>query len=188
MQTAAPVAMIAQTAATTTAKAAWWWAVKNRRKYFGNALQSDPAQAHGELFCMLLVNNPTALTQAGSFSQYLAPPRLRFRQGEPDRNFPGDPDNDGFVDAYGFQVVRLASGRAAFTIYPQERPLFYPPYLFTVPAIERQALDLKDSRVLINIDGKQFADPPRFPDGSFLLQMPYVINQPVNVEALLIHK
>jgi hypothetical protein len=126
--------------------------------------------------------------KAGAFGQYLVPPKVLFRQGELDRNFPGDADNDGFVERYGFQTVRLANGRATFTIYPQGRPLFYPAYLFTVPAIERDALDLAHSRVLINIDGKQFADPPQFPDGSFLLQLPFTLDRPVTVEALLIRK
>jgi hypothetical protein len=137
---------------------------------------------------MLLVNAPPALTQAGSFSQYLQPPRLRIRQGELDRNFPGDTDNDGFVEPYGFQVIRLTNGRAAFTVFPDNRPLFYPPFLFTIPALERAGLDLPHARLLINIDGKQFADPPQFPDGSFLLQLPYTLDRPVSIEAVLIKK
>jgi hypothetical protein len=110
------------------------------------------------------------------------------RQGELDRSFPGDVDNDGLVEPYGFQVIRLQNGRASFTLYPQERPLFYPPFLFTVPAVERQADDVKNSHMLINIDGQQFTDPPQFPDGSFLLQMPYVIDRPVQVEGVLVKK
>jgi hypothetical protein len=54
--------------------------------------------------------------------------------------------------------------------------------------VEREAVNLRNSRLLINIDGKQFADPPQFPDGSFLLQLPYVIDRPVQVEAVLVHK
>ncbi|HUO10361.1 MAG TPA: hypothetical protein VM008_18795 [Phycisphaerae bacterium] len=56
------------------------------------------------------------------------------------------------------------------------------------PAVERDADDVKDSHMLINIDGQQFADPPQFPDGSFLLQMPYVIDRPVQVEGVLVRR
>ena len=145
------------------------------------------AGAQNSADCMLLVNHPDLLTKATGFSQYLDPPKIIVRQGELDRNFPGDADNDGFVESYGFQVVRLANGRATFTIYPQQRPIFYPPFLFTIPAVERDALDVKHSQLLINIDGKQFANPPQFPDGSFLLQIPFPLNKdPVNVEAILV--
>lgn len=181
MQTNAAVAMIAKSGG---GKSNWWWAEGDERNIFGAGITGRGGSAD----CMLLVNAPSALMQAGSFSQYLVPPKVRVRQGELDRNFPGDFDNDGLVEPYGFQVVRLSNGRTSFMIYPQERPLFYPPFLFTVPAIEREADDLKNSRVLINIDGQQFADPPAFPDGSFLLQMPYVIDRPVQVEAVLVRK
>jgi hypothetical protein len=181
MQTGAAVAMIAKTGG---AAKNWWWSAGAGKRVFGVGV----TQQNGPLDCMLLVNAPTALMQAGSFSQYLVPPKVRVRQGELDRNFPGDVDNDGLVEPYGFQVIRLANGRASFTLYPQERPLFYPPYLFTVPAVEREADDVKNSHMLINIDGQQFADPPQFPDGSFLLQMPYVIDRPVQVEGVLVRR
>jgi hypothetical protein len=181
MQTGAAVAMIAKTGG---AGKNWWWSAGSGKRVFGVGV----TQQNGPLDCMLLVNAPTALMQAGSFSQYLVPPKVRVRQGELDRNFPGDVDNDGLVEPYGFQVIRLANGRASFTLYPQDRPLFYPPYLFTVPAVEREADDVKNSHMLINIDGQQFADPPQFPDGSFLLQMPYVIDRPVQVEGVLVKK
>ncbi len=184
MQMNAPIAMLAKTGSTNGGKNNWWWAEGRGRKIFGVGI----TQRKGPLDCMLLVNSPSPLMQAGSFAQYLVPPKVRVRQGELDRNFPGDLDNDGLVEPYGFQVIRLSNRRTSFMIYPQERPLFYPPYLFTVPAVERDAVDVKDSRVLINIDGKQFADPPAFPDGSFLLQIPYVLDRPVQVEAILVKK
>ncbi|HVX86348.1 MAG TPA: hypothetical protein VH253_16310, partial [Phycisphaerae bacterium] len=189
MQPGAPVAMLAKTYAQM--QNPWWWAdhAGGHTRFFGNGIPEAPSPTdHAPLDAMLLVNAPNALAQASSFSQYLSPPRLRIRQGELDRNFPGDPDNDGFVDSYGFQVIRLASGRAAFTVYPDNRPLFYPAFLFTIPAVERPALDLPHERLLINIDGKQFADPPQFPDGSFLLQLPYTLDRPVSIEALLVKK
>jgi hypothetical protein len=187
MQVGAPVAMVAKGyRAGAEGKNVWWWAHGDGKRVFGSGLSTAPGTTSAD--CMMLVNGPDALMQASSFGSYLVPPKLRVRQGELDRNFPGDVDNDGMVDSYGFQVVRLSGGRASFMIYPQERPLFYPPYLFTVPAVERDAVDLAHSRVLINIDGKQFADPPRFPDGSFLLQLPYVIDRPVAVEAILVKK
>jgi hypothetical protein len=187
MQPGAPVALLAKT--SPQIQAPWWWARLDDKKIFGTAIAPPPAPAqHSPLNAMLLVNAPPALTQAGSFSQYLQPPRLRIRQGELDRNFPGDTDNDGFVEPYGFQVIRLTNGRAAFTVFPDNRPLFYPPFLFTIPAIDRAGLDLPHARLLINIDGKQFADPPQFPDGSFLLQLPYTLDRPVSIEAVLIKK
>jgi len=192
MQRGASVAMIAKSVAASAEakeKNVWWWARgvvgMEGKRIFGVGLGSTEVHSAD---CMLLVNKPTALMQAGSFSQYLAPPKVRVREGELDRNFPGDVDNDGLVESYGFQVIRLTNGRATFTVYPQERPLFYPVYLFTVPASERETLQLKNSRLLVNIDGKQFADPPQFPDGSFLLQLPYVIDRPVQVEAIVVPK
>lgn len=192
MQSAGPIAMIAR---TTPQKDTWWWAaaaltpsLQSHRHFFGAGLapaeNANPTQ--GQADCMLLVNDPNPLTKAASFGQYLVPPKIILRQGELDRNFPGDSDNDGFVESLGFQVIRLANGRATFSIYPQERPIFYPACLFTIPAAERDALDLKHSRLLINIDGKQFNSPPQFPDGSFLLQIPYVLDRPVSVEAILV--
>ena len=185
--TSTGVAMIAPANAR---KDNFWWArdAAPTRWVFGAGITTPPAASavSGEATCMLLVNSPNGLAMAGAFGQYLMPPKIVVKQGELDRNFPGDADNDGFVESYGFQVVRLAAGRATFAIYPQERPLFYPPILFTVPAAERDALDLKHSKLLINIDGKQFANPPQFPDGSFLLQVPYVLDRPVNVEAILV--
>lgn len=190
MQSNASVAMIAP---ANPQKDNFWWsheAVGHPTRWIFGAGIPSPATAtgpvNGESNCMLLVNSPNGLAMAGAFGQYLVPPKIIAKQGELDRNFPGDLDNDGFVESYGFQVVRLAGGRAMFTIYPQERPIFYPPILFTVPATERDALDLKHSKLLINIDGKQFANPPQFPDGSFLLQVPYVLDRPVNVEAILV--
>jgi hypothetical protein len=190
MQSHLGVAMIAP---ANLQKNNFWWArdANPTRWIFGTGLATPLATAvnapnSGEATCMLLVNSPNGLQTAGCFGQYLVPPKIIVRQGELDRNFPGDSDNDGFVESYGFQVVRLAAGRAAFTLYPQERPIFYPPVLFTVPAAERNTLDLKHSTLLINIDGKQFANPPQFPDGSFLLQVPYVLDRPVSVEAILV--
>jgi len=185
MQAGAGVAMIAKLPGAGT-RNTWWWTRGDGKRLFGCGLSTAPGLTGAD--CMLLVNNPDPLMQASSFGAYLVPPKVKVRQGELDRNFPGDIDNDGFVDSYGFQVVRLSNGRASFTVYPQERPLFYPAYLFTVPAVEREAVDLAHSRVLINLDGKQFSDPPRFPDGSFLLQLPYVIDRPVAVEAILVKR
>lgn len=193
MQAMAPVALIAR---TTAQKDTFWRAVGVtaeglHRHIFGAAIPPQREEEAGQnpsADCMLLVNNPDPLTKAATFSQYLDPPKIVVRQGEIDTTFPGDTDRDGFVETYGFQVVRLANGRATFTIYPQKRPIFYPPILFTVPAVEREALDVKHSKLLINIDGKQFANPPQFPDGSYLLQIPYVLDgdRPVSVEAILV--
>ena len=191
MQSGAPVTLIARPSAQ---KDNFWWAQASlpadplaRRRLMGAGLlpPNSPGTA-AQADCMLLVSNPNALTRAGTFSQYLSPPKIVMRQGELDLTVPGDIDNDGFNEAYGFQAIRLSAGRAAFTIYPQNRPIFYPVCLFTVPAAERDALDVKHARLLVNIDGRQFADPPVFPDGSFLLQIPYVLNRPVTVEALLV--
>jgi hypothetical protein len=181
MQIDAPIAMVAR---TTPQKNTWWRAADDRRRIFGAGIPGTPA----ETSCMLLVNSPNALMKAGSFGQYLDPPKIVMRQGELELTYPGDADNDGFVESYGCQAIRLANGRATFTLYPQERPIFYPAFLFTVPAAERDVLDLKNSRLLINVDGKQFADPPVFPSGSFLLQLPYVLDGPVSVEAVLVKK
>ncbi len=186
MQIDFPLGLIAR---TSPQKDTWWWAADDRRHVFGAGIPGTTASAAaGEASCMLLVNSPNALMKAGSFGQYLDPAKLVMRQGELERTYPGDADNDGFVESYGFHAIRLANGRATFTIYPQERPIFYPAFLFTIPAAERDAVDLKNSRLLINVDGKQFADPPVFPSGSFLLQLPYVLDRPVSVEAVLVRK
>jgi hypothetical protein len=198
MQSGSPVGMIAKSfSGGGLDKSIWWWA--NMREGSGDAAGSEPIKLfgagltgataeRGSADCMLVLNGTAGLTKAATFGEYLVPPKLVTREGEVDRNFPGDVDNDGFVEGYGFQVVRLAHGRATFTIYPQGRPLFYSAFLFTVPAVEREALDVAHSRVLINLDGQQFADPPQFPDGSFLLQLPYVLDKPVTVEAILVRK
>jgi hypothetical protein len=190
MQTHLPIGMIAP---SSRQKDNFWWtrdALPETRWIFGAGLpprgENGGNSPGGEATCMLLVDSPDARTMAASFGQYLVPPKIVVNQGQLDRNFPGDADNDGFVESYGFQVVRLANGRATFTIYPQERPLIDPPILFTVPASEREALDVKHSHLLVNIDGKQFTNPPVFPDGSFLLQVPYVLDRPVNVEVRLV--
>jgi hypothetical protein len=200
MQTGDPIGLIGKTAATSDgaglAPNPWWWAristggeaAREEVKVVGVGINAPAGAARAHADCMLLLNAPNALTRAAAASQYLSPPKVLVRQGELDRNFPGDAENDGFVEAYGFQVVRLAGGRAAFAIYPQGRPIFFPAYLFTIPAVERESLDLGHSRLLINVDGKQFADPPQFPDGSFLLQLPYVLDKPVEVEALLVRR
>jgi hypothetical protein len=183
MQTDAPIAMLAKTGGKNNC----WWASAGDKRIFGVGVgeRGGDAGPLTSLDCMLLVNHPTPLMEAGTFSQYLVPAKVKTREGELDRNFPGDTDNDGLVESYGFQVIRLSHGRAAFTIYPQGRPLFYLPFLFTIPAVERDADDLKHSRMLINVEGTQFSDPPQFPDGSFLLQMPYVVDRPVQVEAVV---
>jgi hypothetical protein len=195
MQTALPHEMqshltVGMVAPASRQKDNFWWAreaLPETRWIFGAGLTARGGGSNGgEATCMLLLNATDARARAGAFGQYLAPPKIVVNQGQLDRNFPGDADNDGFVESYGFQVVRLANGRATFTIYPQERPISYPPILFTVPAAERAALDVKHSRLLVNIDGKQFTDPPVFPDGSFLLQVPYVLDRPVNVEVRLV--
>ncbi len=190
MQTGDPVALISGSDAQ---KDTFWWAntrgrsdPQGPRRVFGAGFSTPAGAASGEASCMLLVNNPNALTKAGTFSGYLSPPKVVMRQGELDVTVPGDMNNDGFVEAYGFQAIRLAGGRAAMTIYPQNRPIFYPVFLFTVPAIDRKSLDVAHSRLLVNVDGRQFADPPVFPDGSFLLQIPYVLDRPVTVEAELV--
>lgn len=189
MQAGVGAALIAKAAVAGEKNVFWQRDLNGGRKVFGVGL---PARVRkGGLDCMVLLNQTNELVQAGSFSGYLSPPRLRMRQGEADRAFPGENDNDGLVEAYGFQVVRLAKGRASFVIDPGkgvggERAVFYPAVLFTVPADERELVDLKNSRVLINVDGKQFADPPRWPDGSFLLQLPFVLERPVTVEAVVV--
>ncbi len=206
MQLGSPIGMIAKTGlGVGFEKGLWWWAEGDGRKVFGAGISArEGAEGRsGPVDCMLLVNEANALAMAGSFGQYLVPPRVKVRQGELDRNFPGDVDNDGFVDSYGFEVVRLSRGRASFVVDPRMsgqlsvvggqkeegvRPLFYPVILFTVPAVEREDVDLKHSRVLVNVDGKQFEDPPQWPDGSFLLQLPWVIDRPVGVEAILVKK
>jgi hypothetical protein len=193
MQTDAPIAMIARTSAR---KDTFWWASGRMseasaefRRYFGaGLLPSSSAAGRKRAACMLLVSGADAVVQAACFGQYLAPPKAIARQGELDLTDPGDADSDGFVESYGFQAIRLANGRATFRIYPQERPIFFPAYLFTVPAAERETLDLKNSRMLVTIDGKLYADPPQFPDGSFLLQIPHVIDQPADVEAVVVRK
>ena len=184
MQVGNPVAMLAKINARE--KNLWWWAETGNRRIFGVGLPK--ALRQGPLDCLLLVNDPNPLAQASAFSGYLGPANLRVKVGTIDRNFPGDRDNDGLVEPYGFQVVRLTAGRAVFTIDPENRPLYYPAILFTVPAAERDLVDVKNCHVLINLDGKQFEDPPQWPDGSFLLQLPYVISRPVHVEATLVHK
>lgn len=184
MQIGNPVAMLAKTGSRE--KDLWWWAEAGNRRFFGVGLTRTMRQ--GPIDLMLLANDPTPLTQASAFSAFLVPPTLKLRAGVLDRDFPGDRDNDGLVEPYGFQVVRLTNGRAVFTVDPENRPLYYPAFLFTVPAADRDAVDLKNSHLLINIDGKQFADPPQWPDGSFLLQLPYILNRPVQVEAVLTKK
>jgi len=191
MQRGASVAMIAKSVAASAAakeKNLWWWTKGGGKRIFGAGLAGGGGGGENSADCMLLVNKPLALMQAGAFAQYLVPPKVLVREGELDRNFPGDADNDGMVESYGFQAIRLSNGRARFTVYPQERPLFYLAYLFTIPATDRESFNLKNSRLLVNIDGKQFSDPPQFPDGSFLLQLPYVIDRPVQVEAIVVAK
>jgi hypothetical protein len=190
MQVGNPVAMIAKS--DPGEKNLWWWTEIGAKRIFGVGLPKGIRES-GPVDCLLIVsdltvNDPNLLAEAATFSQYLEPPELKFRMGELDRNFPGDRDNDGMVEEYGFQAVRMAHGRAVFTIVPGERPLMSPAFLLTVPPGEREAVDLRHSHVLINVDGRQYEDPPQWPDGSFLWQYPGVLTRSVVVEVTLERK
>jgi hypothetical protein len=187
MQVGNPVAMIAKS--DPGERDLWWWTEVGDKRIFGVGLPKG-IREKGPVDCLLIVsdltvNDPNSLAEAATFSQYLQPPTLKFRMGELDRSFPGDRDNDGMAEAYGFQTIRMAHGRAVFTIVPGERPLVSPAFLLTVPPGEKEAVDLKHSHVLINVDGKQFEDPPQWPDGSFLWQYPGVLTRSVVVEVTL---
>ena len=155
--------------------------------------------------CEILANPNGALEEAGMFSAYLTPPRVEMLKGTLERNFPGDVDNDGLVEAYGFQTIRLEKGRASFTILPEGRPIYYPVFLMTVPAEERAAYGGAGKRLIINVDGKEIGggagsrnqEPgsekaggafPRWPDGSFLVQLPWVLHKTVHVEAEVVER
>ena len=103
----------------------------------------------------MLANRPTALDEAGMFSQYLVPPGAGDGAGGSGPEFSGDIDNDSLVEADGFQTIRLADGKAQFVLDPEGRPIFYPTFLITVPAEEREKMDLKKRSLILNVDGKQ---------------------------------
>jgi hypothetical protein len=190
MQLGNPVAMLARS--DPGERDLWWWTEAEDRRIFGVGLPKT-SRARGPVDCLLLVNDLVTMdkdmiSEASAFSAYLTPPTLKFREGSLDRDTPGDRDNDGMAEMYGFQVIRLANGRAVFTIDPGERPIVAPTFLLTVPPAEHDKVDLKRSHVLINVDGKQFEDPPQWPDGSFLWQYPGILSRPVRVEVELAKK
>jgi len=183
MQNGAAVAMFAK---TMDAKESWWQACTKTQHVFGVTI---PKKMHaGPVACMLLINSPTALDQVSAFSSYLSPAGATMKIGTLDTTFPGDYDNDSLVESYGFQTIRMTDGRAWFTLEPGERPIFYPTLLLTIPAVERERMDLTKFNLLINVDGQQVVNPPRWPDGSFLVQLPYIVSKPVRVEATLTPK
>jgi hypothetical protein len=183
MQVGAPVAMLAKMPGV---QESWWHATTDHQRIFGVAI---PARTRGgPLDCTLLVNSPTPLDQVSAFSSYLVPAGATMKAGTLDTTFPGDFDNDSLVETYGFQTIRMADGRAWFTVEPGNRPIFYPTLLLTIPAAERDRTDLSKFNLIINIDGHQVANPPRWPDGSFLVQLPFIVSKPVRVEATLTPK
>jgi len=174
VQVGAPVHLAAKVGGESNL---YWWADAGRCRYFGVGLPER--HRAGPLDCLLLVREAGLLEVAGCFSQYITGPALRMKTGVQDMNFPGDLDNDGVVEPYGFQAIRLANGRAVFDLDPQGRPLYYPIFLISNPI---GSPSLETSRILVNIDGQQLADPPHWPDGSYLLQLPWVITKPVHLE------
>jgi hypothetical protein len=165
----------------------------------------------GPICALLLADLARPLDVAANFSAYLTPPALEIKRGDLDRNFPGDIDNDGLVDGAGFMTLRLepaaggtTTARAAWTIDPGNRPIYFPAFLLTLPAPStgpstapapgsstppsgvtrsRASLDPAPLRLRVIVDGQQLSDPPRWPDGSFLVQLPWIISRPVHIEA-----
>lgn len=179
------------------------------RIYVGQGIPLPMRQSNPQrpLSALLLVNDPKPLDQAAIFSAYLAPPALDMKLGIQDLTFPGDLDNDGLVDSTGFMPLRLENGRASWNFNPENRPSCYPVFLLTIsPASATTQPAATDSKtasagnglvpgdkttpaaptLLINVDGQQILHPPRWPDGSYLLQLPWVISRPVHVEAKLV--
>ncbi len=183
LQLGNPVAMVAKTG--KSAENLWWRADVMHGdvgyRIFGVGLPA--ALRKGPIACTLLASAPTLLDEATAFSQYLLPPTLEVHAGRLDQTFPGDLDNDGLVDLYGFYAIRLENLRASVTLNPGDRPAFYPTFLFTLPPQQQAGMDMSAYRVILNIDGQQITDPPRWPDGSFLVQLPWIINKPVRIEA-----
>jgi hypothetical protein len=175
MQVGSPVHMLAKVGGGESNL--YWWADAGDCRLFGVGLPEK--YRAGPLDCVLLVDDAKPLEVAGCFSQYLVGPTLNMQAGVQDKTFPGDFDNDGVVEPYGFQAIRLNNGRAVFDLDPQNRPIYYPAFLISNPI---GSPSLEGYRILINIDGQQMADPPRWPDGSYLLQLPWVISRPVHIE------
>ncbi len=175
MQVGAPLHLLAKVGGDESSL--YWWADAGNCRLFGVGLPAK--NRNGPLDAVLLVNKIGVLEVAGSFSQYLTGPALTMKIGKQDMNFPGDFDNDGVVEPYGFQAIRLSNGQAVFELDPQGRPIYYPAFLISNP-IGSPSLD--GSRILSNIDGQQIADPPHWPDGSYILQLPWVITKPVHIE------
>lgn len=171
-----PVAMLAKV--NETEADLYWRAEAGNYRYFGVGI--PVADRRGPVTCMVLTNVPTLLDQAAAFATYLSPPKLMMKMGQQDRNFPGDHDNDGLVEPTGFQVVRLAQDMAWFTLDPQNRPAYHPAILLTAGNLK------PNQRLIVNMDGQQFTDLPRWPDGSFLLLTPYTVAKPVSIEARVI--
>jgi hypothetical protein len=153
-----------------------WWSVRNGRAITGTGLPTR--LRNGPLNCVLLLNQPTLLTVAGESSAALHRTLPTMQTGTLDTHFPGDPDNDGYVDALGFYAINLDHGRAIMDLDPGNRPIFHPAFLF----ISRDAPTTHPPLVLV--DGQQWNHAPRWPDGSTLLQLPYVIDRPVHIEVM----
>lgn len=171
-----PIAMLAKV--NESEKDLYWRAEAGLYRYFGVGIPA--ADRRGPVTCMLLVNSPTVLEQAAAFASYLSPPVMRMQMGQQDRTFPGDRDNDGLVEPYGFEVVRMTQDMAWFTLDPQNRPAYHPAILFTGGS------SVSGRRFMVNLDGQQFTDLPRWPDGSYLLLIPYTVAKPIRIEARVI--
>lgn len=171
-----PVAMLAKV--NESEKDLYWRAEAGAYRYFGVGI--PVADRKGPITCMLLTNLPSMLDQAAAFATYLSPAKIQAKMGQQDRTFPGDRDNDGLVEPYGFQVVRLSQDMAWFTLDPQNRPAYHPAILLS-PGKPKPS-----DKLIVNLDGQQFTDLPRWPDGSFLLLIPYTLAKPVRIEARLV--
>ncbi len=176
-QSGNPVVMLAKV--NETEPDIYWRADAGEYRLFGVGLPQ--AERRGPVNCMMLVNSPTQVDTAAAFANYLRPPQLRIKLGRQERTFPGDRDNDGLVEAYGFLVIRMAPDQVWFTIDPQNRPVYYPAILIC-PGVK----DAGKRKLLVNLEGRQFSELPRWPDGSYLLQIPYTLAKPVNLEARLL--
>lgn len=184
-QQASPVAMLPKFPGDN---ANLWWAARAKGAddqtltVFGAALPFDMRQ--GALQCLLNVDDRSALD---ALANYAMPVMPAVTSGALDRTYPGDRDNDGFVDAYGFYAMRLTNGRGAWSIGPQGKfRLGHPLFLVTLPPEDRVRTDLAAHDLMIAVDGKALTGIPRFTDGGFLVRLPWTIARPVQVEARLV--
>ena len=107
---------------------------------------------------------------------YTRPAALELSVGEAVRTDAGDLDNDGFNESQGCYVIRTDSGRARLRLDVRDRPCWYPMI---------KIADTQEKQVWAYADGRIIPSETRTADGSVLLGLDRVLDEPVEIEIVV---